>query len=222
MAEPLRTSWTKLTSLFLAALVLTLALAACKPGDPARSTGAYPIDIFQEMHYNQTHKAQEPPRLTAPSDSVPVSGGYIPAGTKAEMKDVANPYASDADLLERAALVYRQNCSMCHGLTAAGDGPVGAKTVAYGGTQPPAFSSGRVQALTAGEAYASISNGLYIGASLFYMPPFQGLLSEHDRWALAALATAGEATRAAALAVVNAQDEPTRTLRLLQLRGLID
>ena len=222
MAEPLRTSWKHITTLTLAALVLTLALAACKPGDPFRSTGAYPIDIFQEMHYSQTHKAQEPPRLSAPSDSVPVSGGYIPAGSKAEMKDTANPYAGDADLIERAALVYKQNCSMCHGLTGAGDGPVGAKIVAYGGTQPPALSSGRVQALTVGEAYASISNGLAIGPTLFYMPPFQGLLNEHDRWALAALATADEATRAAALAAVNAQDEPTRTLRLLQLRGLID
>ncbi|MEK9659447.1 MAG: cytochrome c [Chloroflexota bacterium] len=222
MAEPLRTCWTKYTNLFVAALVLALVLVACKPGDPARSTGAYPIDIFQEMHYNQTYKAQEPPRLAPPSDSVPVSGGYIPAGTKAEMKDVANPFASDADLMERGALLFRQNCSMCHGLTGAGDGPVGAKLVSYGGTQPPALTSGRVQALSVGEVYAVLANGLYIGPTLFYMPPFQGLLSEHDRWALAALATADEAPRAAVLAAVNAQDEPTRTLRLLQLRGLID
>ena len=61
----------------LPALLIFVLIAGCKPGDPFRSTGTYPIDIFQEMHYNQTYKAQEPPRLLPPSQSYPISGGYI-------------------------------------------------------------------------------------------------------------------------------------------------
>ena len=32
------------------------------------------IDVFQEMHYNQSQKSQEPPRFLPPEDSYPVGG----------------------------------------------------------------------------------------------------------------------------------------------------
>ena len=195
----------------VAVLVAVLA-AACKPGDPARSTGAYPIDLFQEMHYNQTYKAQEPPRLLPPEDSYPISGGALPAPAvrSDEARALAAAYPTNAAAW--GALLYRQNCSMCHGLTAGGDGPVGDELFAYTGVRPPAFDSNRVQGLTPGEAFASISRGFG------FMPPFQSLLSEEDRWALVALIEATTVDRNAALNTVNALDEPERTLRLLELR----
>ena len=204
--------WSRRGTLAAAFVLLAVVLAACKPGDPARSTGSYPIDIFQEMHYNQTFKAGEPPRLLPPEGSVPVSGGFIPAVGKAESIDLTSPYPGGAQTVERGALLYRQNCSMCHGLTAGGDGPVGLKFQDYMGISPPAFGSGRMGALTPGEAYSSISRGFG------FMPRFEGLLSEEDRWALVALIEAAATERGAALEAINSLEEPERTLRLLELR----
>ena len=202
----------KNASLAAALVLLALAVVACKPGDPARSTGAYPIDLFQEMHYNQTFKAGEPPRFLPPEDSVPISGGFIPAGTKADSADLTSPFPDGAQTLTRGALLFRQNCSMCHGLTAGGDGIVGAHLQRYTGVIPPAFDSARVRKLTPGEAYSSISRGFGL------MPAFEGLLSEQDRWALVALIEAAVGERTSALEAVNGLDEAARTLRLLELR----
>ena len=204
--------WSRKGALAAAFVLLALTLAACKPGDPGRSTGAYPIDIFQEMHYNQSYKAGEPPRLLPPEGSVPITGGYIPAVSKAESAGLTSPYPVDGRTLARGALLYRQNCSMCHGLAAAGDGLVGVKLQDYG-INPPAFDSVRIRDLTPGEAYSSVSRGF--GG---FMPRFEALLSEEDRWALVALIEAAAAERAAALDAINSLDEPERTLRLLELR----
>lgn len=206
--------------LITSALIATLAFAACEPGDPWRSTGSYPIDIFQEMHYNQSYRAQEPPRFLPPSGSIPISGGYLPAPPRSEAADLENPYASDAAALERGALLYKQNCAMCHGDLAQGDGYVGTR-FAFA-APPPSFSSERITALTPGEAYASISNGF--GA----MPPYQSLLSPEDRWALVSLIELPAAEREALLRDVDNDglggdarivDEIERVLRLNELRA---
>ncbi|MEE8519197.1 MAG: cytochrome c [Dehalococcoidia bacterium] len=203
-----RTIW-----LAAAALIGVVVLAACEPGDPGRSTGSYPIDIFQEMHYNQSLKAQEPPRFLPPEDSYPVSGGFIAVGTGPDAPNFQDPPPSDATTIERASLVYKQNCSICHGLTAQGDGFVGIKFEEYGAPRPPSFDSPRIQGLTSGRAFSSISGGFG------FMPAFQGLLTEKDRWALVALIEATTSQRTSALAEVNNLSEPERTLRLLELRG---
>ncbi len=207
--------------LLIVAMAAMVIFAACEPGDPGRSTGSYPIDIFQEMHYNQSVKAQEPPRFSAPEDSIPVSGGYIAAPAKADAADLVNPLAGDANALERGALLYKQNCSMCHGATAGGDGYVGVKFGDYPAPTPPEFASVRIMQLTPGEAYASVSNGAG------FMPSFQGLLNEADRWALVSLIEATAAERTAALNAVNTvaagetdiENEIKRALRLNELRA---
>ncbi|MFN8532822.1 MAG: hypothetical protein U0556_04675 [Dehalococcoidia bacterium] len=46
--------------------------------------GQYPFDIFPEMHYQQTYRAQEPRRLYPPDGSVPVTGAnYRPTAADA-------------------------------------------------------------------------------------------------------------------------------------------
>ena len=202
-----RTIW-----LITTALVSVVVLAACEPGDPLRSTGSYPIDVFQEMHYNQSLKAQEPPRFSPPKESYPISGGFIAVGTKAESRDLRNPIFGTPEDIARAALVYKQNCSVCHGLTAGGNGFVGNKLADYGAPQPPSFDSNRVDNLTPGEAFSSISGGFG------FMPAFQGLLTEEDRWTLVAFIDATTAERTAALEAVNDVPEAQRTLDLLALR----
>jgi mono/diheme cytochrome c family protein len=163
------------------------------------------------MHYNQSYKAQEPPRIAAPEDSVPVSGGYSTEPAKA---------GAAANGLEHGALLYKQNCSMCHGLTAGGNGPVGLKFADYPVAQPPAFTDDRVTQLTSAQSFTSLTNGA--GG----MPAFKGLLSVADRWALVALIEASASDRAVELAKVNTlaagttavEDEIVRAMRIDQIR----
>ena len=124
--------------------------------------------------------------------------------------------------MQRGALLFKQNCSVCHGLTAGGDGYVGDLLSSYNVTRPPAFGdaagvsvirdTGETE-VTAGEAYDSISGGKG------FMPAFEPLLTEEDRWALVTLIDATVAQRQAALQSVNSVPEEERTLRLLELRG---
>ena len=52
----------------LGAIALAVvALAACE-------TGSYPVDIFPEMHYQQSFRVAEPPAIPIPEGQVPVDG----------------------------------------------------------------------------------------------------------------------------------------------------
>lgn len=190
----MKMSWSKGMGLLLVLMVGILA-AACEPGEaPYRSTGAYPIDIFPEMHYSPSYKAQEPPRLSPPADSVPITGKAValPA-RKDDAADLINPVDPTASALEHAATLYVVNCAMCHGLSAGGDGFVGNKFVQYNVTAPPAFDSPRIQNLADGEAFWSITNGFG------FMPAFGNLLSSEDRWHLVHLIEATQSEREALL-----------------------
>ena len=86
--------------------------------------GAYPLDIFYEMHYQPSYKAHEPPRLSAPESAVPFF----------------DPPAATSFNLDGQHL-YEVNCAMCHGAAAQGDGEVLRKMIEdYGylplGSQP--------------------------------------------------------------------------------------
>ena len=208
--------------LLTAAVALAAVAAACSPGDPFRSTGSYPIDVFQEMHYNQSQKSQEPPRFLPPVDSYPIEGGYISVDDIENVAELQNPLAGDPLAMQRGALLFKQNCSVCHGLTAGGDGYVGDLLSAYNVTRPPAFGDGDgvvvvrdtgTTEVTAGEAFDSISGGKG------FMPAFEPLLSVEDRWALVTLIDATVAQRQAVLESINDIPEEQRTIDLLQLRG---
>ena len=160
--------------------IAVLAVGCGEPGDgPWRSTGSYPLDVFQEMHYNQTFRAQEPPRIPPPPDSVPITGKEMPLPElKVDAQGLQNPEQSDPAALERAAVLYHINCAMCHGNSSLGDGPTGLLLAEYGAPQPPAFTSDRVTALSSGETFWSLTNGFG------FMPAFRNLLNSQDRWLL--------------------------------------
>ncbi len=80
-------------------LLVALAALAC-------SQGSYPVDIFYEMHYQQSYKSHEPPRLSAPESSV----AFFPG-----------PKSTSFDTGEH---LFTVNCSMCHGQDANGTGSV--------------------------------------------------------------------------------------------------
>ena len=85
------------------------------------SRGTYPVDFFPEMHYNQSYKIQEPPSLSAPAGSVPVTGRELDY-TMSQAKELVNPAPETASTISQGDVLYQVNCAVCHGVTAAGDG----------------------------------------------------------------------------------------------------
>ena len=167
--------------LLLAALSM-IALAGC-------SRGSYPLDFFYEMHYNQSYKVQEPPSLSAPADSVPVTGRDL-AYTLVQAQALENPVPVNPATIDRGQRLYQVNCSMCHGVTGLGDGPMRDRlTVAgYRGSPANLTAGGPTAGKTDGEVFLIITKG-FAGAyglpdGTFVMPAFSKLLTEEDRWTL--------------------------------------
>ncbi len=199
----------------LALLLVALAAAACTPGDPGRSTGDYPIDIFPEMHYQESFRSSEPPRIMPPANSVPVTGGILPVGNVAQEKDTPNPLPSTSQVIQYGALIYERDCSFCHGQTGGGNGLVGKKFAEYGAPQPFALDSQIIQGLTPGQIFSVISNGL--GP----MPPVGELQTETERWAIVAMIKATANQRDAALKDASSLTNEQRTLQILKLKPTI-
>ena len=128
--------------------------------------GSYPVDIFYEMHYQQSYKAQEPPSLSAPADSV----SWFPPPQSTSFKSGRH--------------LYTINCSMCHGAGGQGDGPVvqtlketyGYKPV----VDPPIVTDNPIDNIL----LILGSETLFFGPDSV-MPPFGKLLSDEERRTIA-------------------------------------
>lgn len=161
---------------YVALALLGLALAACNPG-------AYPVDIFPEMHYQISQRRLEPDRLAAPAGAVPVSGGTVRVSWQ-ESANMANPVQPSAEVTQLGQQLYRQNCAMCHGATGRGPAttpapPAVVQHFQRAGRVPPVdLASQRVRSRSDGQLHWILTNGL--GG----MPPFGNLLSEEERWTL--------------------------------------
>ena len=138
--------------------------------------GAYPVDIFYEMHYQQSYKSGEPPNLSAPAGSV----AWFP------------PPESTAFVTGRH--LFNVNCSMCHGSDAKGSaspqGPgsvLKTLTVKYGyqeqaPTDLTLFTPEFIQAVV--EFTAQPGRSRYFGDTSI-MPPFGKLLGTKQIRAIA-------------------------------------
>ncbi len=156
-----------------ALLVLGLFAAGC-------ANGTYPVDIFYEMHYQQSYASGEPPRLSPPGAAVPVTGKEV------DVPGADNPYRDKGPA--EGAKLFATNCVMCHGSKGKGDGAV-LKTYMmekYGytplrGLSPDLTSKaepGHAQRISDGEVYSWITGGAVV------MPSFRKLLSVEQRWLL--------------------------------------
>ncbi|MBI2918699.1 MAG: cytochrome c [Chloroflexi bacterium] len=154
------------------ALALGLVASACA------STGAYPREVFTEMHYTQSYRSQEPPRLKPAPLSVPITGRAVEPATFLEAQETANPVPLTAGTMERARALYAVNCAMCHGAQGRGNSYI-ATLFGQAGTTPPVdFASDRVKARNPGQVYWFLTVGLG------NMPPFGKLLTSEERWLL--------------------------------------
>ena len=163
-------TWLSRGRLLAFAVVLGLVLAGC-------TKGTYAVDIFPEMHYNQSFKRQEPPRLDPPAGAVPITGREV-ALDFATAVDTANPLPVTQEVIEGGAELYRVNCSICHGIEGLGDGTVGVMLERDGYIRPPALIRDATQGQPDGQLFYTITNGVVV------MPRFGPLISEDGRWSI--------------------------------------
>lgn len=145
-----------------------------------QKSNEYPVELFSEMHYAQSYRYQEPPRLD------PVDGAVVfdTAGGPDSVLDVPatqqTPYDHD-----RAEHLFMVNCSVCHGVSGVGNGPAAAHLTSdksFYATQngapyhPPANLQEARQTLNEDAVFAIINNGIVV------MPRFGELMSEEEIW----------------------------------------
>ncbi|MGE3911024.1 MAG: cytochrome c [Chloroflexota bacterium] len=154
-----------------------LVLAAVALPLMACNTGAYPLDVFPEMHYQRSYRPLEPERLTPPDGAVPVTGA-APVLTFVQARGLSNPIQRTTQTAARAEAIYQSDCATCHGVAGDGQGPM----AAYYAQSPAAvvppvdLAAPRVRARTDGELW------WIIGQGLGNMPAYRHLLSDEERW----------------------------------------
>ena len=163
-------------------------------------TGSHADVVFSEMHYSDSYRAQEVPRLLPPEGSVPVTGGEVKILDLDELKvlDIPRKFETSYDD-NNAQRVYSVNCQVCHGIKLDGAGPITTLlsarndgSLAYDGAEPVNLNSDRVRELSDGEIFGYITWGGRPGlaaavrgkSSSAIMPEFGKMLTEQERWHL--------------------------------------
>jgi mono/diheme cytochrome c family protein len=157
-------------------MLASVATSACA----VQESNTYPVETFSEMHYSQSFKMQEPPRLA------PVAGAVVFSSAGGVDEHLAVP-----DKRERsydpavAGNLYRINCAVCHGDTGLGDGKAVRHMTSdasfYATKQgapyaaPPNLVESAASRLTERDIMVSfVTNGAVV------MPSFGKLLAEED------------------------------------------
>jgi mono/diheme cytochrome c family protein len=126
-----------------------------------------------DMSEQESSKAQEVPLRQAPANSVPITGKER-RYDRGQAKGLVNPVPVNPASVKSGRKLFQTNCSMCHGKSGQGDGPVGVKFV----PRPADLTSDRVQTRAEGELFLTITHGIST------MPGFQKELSNQERWQL--------------------------------------
>lgn len=155
-----------------------LLLVGCIP-----TTYEYPVDFYNEMHYQQFYRAQEPPRLSVVEGAVPREGAEV-ARSASELAGLTNPIATSPETLLEARGLYERNCVYCHGPEGQGNGIIAGYFQSYGAPVPKAYADPTVVAQSDGELFATITYGRRDETTLVGMPAFRKLLTERERWLL--------------------------------------
>lgn len=158
-------------------------------------SGTHAVVIFSEMHYQPSIRSQEIPRLLSPSDSVPVTGKEKHYKDIASYEKMAIPKSvagDESQAISEGERLYNVNCLVCHGQHLDGKGPI--NDYDYGGAKPRNLLDGSVrEAFMNGEdgkvfgwisfgGQPGLAAGLRDLPSPSWMPAFNKLLTEEDRW----------------------------------------
>jgi copper transport protein len=127
-------------------------------------------------------RRRERATLYAASFAVAMIGGVLYARASlapplpVDIRSLRNPYPPDSSSIARGRELYEAQCVSCHGLSGRGDGPLAASLR----PRPADFRVHMAAGHTDGELFTWLSKGVPGTA----MPPFEGQLSETDRWHL--------------------------------------
>ena len=165
---------TRAVAVFAALSLAGLAATAC-----VQQSNTYPVEVFKEMHYSQSARPQEPPRLAPLAAAV----AFKASGADAVL-DVPGRRERPYDLAHAKEL-FRVNCSVCHGVDGKGDGAAAAhltSSKSYFATKngapypPPANLQQSLKRadFTPDLAFTTVTRGVVV------MPRFGALLPEED------------------------------------------
>ncbi len=170
-----------LTRRFVLMVVVLMLASVTVSACAVQESNTYPVETFSEMHFSQSFKMQEPPRLAPLADSV-VFGS---AGGPGQVLNVPDKRERAYDPTV-AGNLYRVNCSVCHGDLGLGDGKAvrhltsansfyasenGGDT--YGA--PPNLVDSAATRLTERDTMVG-----FVTSGAVVMPPFGKLLPEED------------------------------------------
>lgn len=144
------------------------------------------IAFFTEMHYSKAYESfspnpifkdgktlQNPVKGTVIRGMMPETYDATPEGAILAGEELVNPFAkSPSKILERGKKEYEIFCSVCHGLSAIGDGPVTKK----GYPPPPSILTEKYKGMKDGQLYHIIKYGFN------NMPPYAAQIDRKDRW----------------------------------------
>ena len=162
-------------------------------------TGSHAVQVFTEMHYQQSYRVQEGPRILPPADSVPVTGRELEYSSLEEYGQLSVPQSVVKGYdPTRAQELYTVNCAVCHGPTLRGvaeeQESARAKILQFmkAGPFPADLTAAVTKQSTDGELFAFILGGGRQGLAATLrdresqspMPQFKLLLTEEERWTL--------------------------------------
>ncbi len=101
-----------------------------------------------------------------------------PPATEVAAAVAAEPWVSNPEVVAKGQALFKTNCVLCHGEKGLGDGPAGQSL----NPKPRNYSDGKWKQ---GNSILAIFKTISKGVPGSSMAPYEGLLGEEDRWAVA-------------------------------------
>ena len=169
--------------LLITVLILGIIASGCLPW----GRGTYQVEVFYEMHYAQSHRSQEPPRLYPAPGAVPFT---MVGDDVLHVQDLVVTRTAETEAIGEK--LYNVNCIMCHGIAGDGSGPVRAFLIRWGGIPPANLTGPATTAASDQDLHNFIAEGGRIGyasqqagvPSPSTMPTFRKLLTAEEQWML--------------------------------------
>jgi mono/diheme cytochrome c family protein len=162
---------------FVAVLAAAVLVVACNPDDVVHR-----VETFSDMRLSRAPRPYAEPRMPV-EGTVPVTGHEVTTVDPETANRLVNPRPRTAESFNNGQRVYETFCTVCHGATGAGDGPISATN----GQDPPGAFPGIPtltddyrRGLSDGWIYGVVVNSQDMGKGL--MPRYGDKIRGNDRW----------------------------------------
>lgn len=165
----------------LFALIVVAGVSWFLRADAARPNAEFMPDMAHSERYNAYSANPDfaDGKTLQPSPRGTIARGHMPLLYTATAQDavrageeLTNPYAANANVVQRGAFVFANYCAVCHGGDGKGMGPVAQR----GYPPPPSLLAQRARNIKDGQMFHVLTFGQN------NMPSYAGQLSRDDRW----------------------------------------